>query len=147
MTSWYTRGSGTVDMLLAEFWLKKQKKEKLGLLFSFWWSVWKERNRRSFQHQEKSPQQLARLLLDEIRFMHSAPALRRRVRPADLRGVQAFPDNLWRKFPLQSSVFLRRPGCSCFSSFPEALGPASCYRVAVLVLLLLGVGGLLFSLC
>jgi hypothetical protein len=27
----------------------KEKKRRLGILFTFWWAIWKERNRRVFE--------------------------------------------------------------------------------------------------
>jgi hypothetical protein len=33
----------------------KMKKINLGALFSFWWMIWKEQNRRIFQNKELSP--------------------------------------------------------------------------------------------
>jgi hypothetical protein len=41
---------------------KSKRKKKLGLLFLFWWQVWKERNCRIFDNQELSvPNMLVRL--------------------------------------------------------------------------------------
>jgi hypothetical protein len=45
---------------------KKRRKQNLGSLFSFWWMVWKERNRRTFDFEERPPLQLDILTLSEI---------------------------------------------------------------------------------
>jgi hypothetical protein len=47
---------------------KKEKKRKLGILFTFWWMIWKERNRRIFEDSHLSAQQLARMARDEIQL-------------------------------------------------------------------------------
>jgi hypothetical protein len=33
---------------------KEEKKQRLGILFSFWWRIWKERNKRIFEGIEQS---------------------------------------------------------------------------------------------
>jgi hypothetical protein len=38
---------------------KKGKQRKSGVLFTFWWLIWKERNKRIFEHKESSAPQLA----------------------------------------------------------------------------------------
>lgn len=45
---------------------KAQKRRKIGSLFYFWWNLWKERNRRIFNNQEKSVPQLASLILQDV---------------------------------------------------------------------------------
>jgi hypothetical protein len=45
---------------------KKEKKKRLGILFTFWWMIWKERNRRIFDDKHISAFQLASLAIDEI---------------------------------------------------------------------------------
>jgi hypothetical protein len=45
---------------------RHQKKRKLSILFTFWWQIWKERNRRIFDSRELSVQQLASLISDEL---------------------------------------------------------------------------------
>jgi hypothetical protein len=47
----------------------KTKKINLGALFSFWWMIWREQNRRIFQHKELSPLQLSTHILDEIKLI------------------------------------------------------------------------------
>jgi hypothetical protein len=44
----------------------KERKRRLIVLFTFWWMIWKERNRRIFEGKERSALQLARLIQDEI---------------------------------------------------------------------------------
>jgi hypothetical protein len=51
------------------------KKDSLGILFMFWWNLWKERNRCIFDQEEKSALQTARLILDEIRQFKLASVL------------------------------------------------------------------------
>jgi hypothetical protein len=50
---------------------KKEKKRKLGILFTFWWMIWKERNSRIFEDKQRSVSQLIRLIQEEIVFNHS----------------------------------------------------------------------------
>jgi hypothetical protein len=57
---------------LATVWIKKREKKNLGVLFTFWWLVWKERNRIVFDQESKSPQQLLSLILEELRLFQSA---------------------------------------------------------------------------
>jgi hypothetical protein len=38
----------------------RQKRKNLDIMFTFWWMVWKERNRRIFEQEELSPQALAK---------------------------------------------------------------------------------------
>jgi hypothetical protein len=49
----------------------KEKKEKLGALFIFWWWVWKERNNRIFRNEEVPAQRLGHLILAEICLQRS----------------------------------------------------------------------------
>jgi hypothetical protein len=44
----------------------KERKAKMGILFMFWWAIWKERNRRIFDNKELSAIQLADLIVEEI---------------------------------------------------------------------------------
>jgi hypothetical protein len=50
----------------------KEKRKRLGVLFSFWWQVWKESNRRIFEGKEKSVPQVANLLKEHIASFFSA---------------------------------------------------------------------------
>jgi hypothetical protein len=50
----------------------KERKKKLGLLFMFWWNVWKERNRRIFQNQEMSVPSLLVLLQENVSVFYRA---------------------------------------------------------------------------
>jgi hypothetical protein len=52
----------------------KERKIKLGILITFSWMVWKERNRRIFEAQELSAQTLACLIQDYIAFQSRAYA-------------------------------------------------------------------------
>jgi hypothetical protein len=45
---------------------KRDKRRKLGILYDFWWAIWKERNRRNFDNIDRSPSQLTSLLKDDI---------------------------------------------------------------------------------
>lgn len=45
---------------------KDIKRQNLGVLFAFWWQIWKEMNRRIFNNKVQSVPQLANLIKDEI---------------------------------------------------------------------------------
>jgi hypothetical protein len=45
---------------------RKEKRVNLGLLFSFWWQIWKERNRRVFVAKELSAPSFAALFRDQV---------------------------------------------------------------------------------
>lgn len=45
---------------------KEEQKTLLGTLFSFWWEIWKERNRRIFENKEASHQQVSNHILEHI---------------------------------------------------------------------------------
>jgi hypothetical protein len=45
---------------------KIYRRRKLGILFYFWWAIWKESNTRIFDNRDRSPNQLISLLKDEI---------------------------------------------------------------------------------
>jgi hypothetical protein len=50
----------------------KQKRRKLGILFTFWWRIWKERNRRVFEQLETSTFQLAELIYEDNSLLQPA---------------------------------------------------------------------------
>jgi hypothetical protein len=50
----------------------KDKRKKLGTLFTFWWQVWKERNRRIFKGKELSIPQLSAIFNDQILLFQTA---------------------------------------------------------------------------
>jgi hypothetical protein len=45
---------------------KRQKRRNIGILCTFWWMIWKERNHRMFEHVELAPNNLAPLINDSI---------------------------------------------------------------------------------
>jgi hypothetical protein len=47
---------------------KDEKRRKLGILFDFWWAIWKERNRCIFENKCMLAQHLAFSLKDEVRL-------------------------------------------------------------------------------
>jgi 6-phosphogluconolactonase (cycloisomerase 2 family) len=49
---------------------RSERRKKLGILFYFWWQVWKERNKRVFDGKESSFQHLAAWTQDEIQMFH-----------------------------------------------------------------------------
>lgn len=53
---------------------KTQKKELMGTLLSFWWQIWKERNRRIFDQKESSFKQVAHLANEAIKAIDLAHA-------------------------------------------------------------------------
>jgi hypothetical protein len=54
---------------------KQAKRIKMGTLSTFWWNMWKERNRRVFDSKELSISQLSRLLRDDLDFFAQALTL------------------------------------------------------------------------
>lgn len=46
------------------------KRRKIGILFSFWWEMWKERNRRVFEGSERSPNAVAALTLEAVKMVN-----------------------------------------------------------------------------
>jgi hypothetical protein len=50
---------------------RKERQRVLVVLFTFWWMIWKERNRRIFENKERSAQQLAHLINDEVNLQLS----------------------------------------------------------------------------
>ncbi|GJN05940.1 hypothetical protein PR202_ga23619 [Eleusine coracana subsp. coracana] len=63
--------AGWVNHILA-FGNKEEKKKSLGVLFTCWWMIWKERNRRTFDHKEITALQLSSLICDEVRLLNFA---------------------------------------------------------------------------
>jgi hypothetical protein len=51
---------------------KELKKERAGVLINFWWSMWKERNLRTFENKENSAQQLAAKIVDSIKLFRTS---------------------------------------------------------------------------
>jgi hypothetical protein len=47
----------------------------MGILITFWWHLWKERNRRIFDRKEQSVPHLAFYIHDELRLLHNAIAI------------------------------------------------------------------------
>jgi hypothetical protein len=47
---------------------KEEKRKKMGVLSTFWWMIWKERNNRIFQNKEASTQSLALKIQETILF-------------------------------------------------------------------------------
>jgi hypothetical protein len=54
---------------------KQVWKIKLGMLVSFWWHLWKERNRMIFNSQEQSVPWLADAIQGEIDMFHRANSI------------------------------------------------------------------------
>jgi hypothetical protein len=50
----------------------KEKRRKLGILFTFWWLIWKERNKRVFEQKEASVLQLCNLIQESIHWQRMA---------------------------------------------------------------------------
>jgi hypothetical protein len=48
---------------------EKEKKKNLGILFTFWWFIWKDRNNRFFEDKHKPFRALASLIQDEVRLI------------------------------------------------------------------------------
>jgi hypothetical protein len=50
---------------------KKDKRIKLGIVLTFWWQIWKERNHRIFEGKEMSANSLAMLTREELNLYSS----------------------------------------------------------------------------
>jgi hypothetical protein len=53
----------------------KEKKKRLGILFTMWWAIWKERNRRVFESKEMSAYQLSCWILNELKQLEASGVL------------------------------------------------------------------------
>jgi hypothetical protein len=62
---------GWVNTLIAEG-ERESRRKRLGLLFSFWWHIWKERNRRIFKGCDQSTLQVSLLLQDQLHAFRKA---------------------------------------------------------------------------
>jgi hypothetical protein len=51
---------------------RMDKRRKIGLLFSFWWQIWKERNRRIFDGKQQSTLQVFSHLQEQFSFLYKA---------------------------------------------------------------------------
>jgi hypothetical protein len=45
---------------------RRDKADRLGILFSFWWGLWKEHNKRTFNHEDISTKEVAQLIINDI---------------------------------------------------------------------------------
>jgi hypothetical protein len=50
---------------------KRQQRINAGIVFFYWWLPWKERNQRTFEHEEHSFIQVVQLIKEEIYAFHS----------------------------------------------------------------------------
>jgi hypothetical protein len=57
---------------LARIGSRKDRKKNLGILITFWWSIWKERNKRIFEDKEMFAQDLACLIQETVVVHHLA---------------------------------------------------------------------------
>jgi hypothetical protein len=46
---------------------KRHPRMRIGMLFTFWWNIWKERNNKISREELRSPQVLSSLIVDEIK--------------------------------------------------------------------------------
>jgi hypothetical protein len=51
---------------------KNHRRNFDGVMIYFWWNIWKERNRRTFQQQSMQASQVTRLYKDDITQFHLA---------------------------------------------------------------------------
>jgi hypothetical protein len=56
--SWWSRNRRKID--------KTKRSHFDGVVIYFWWHIWKERNRRIFEHKELQPLQVAFLIQESI---------------------------------------------------------------------------------
>jgi hypothetical protein len=61
-----------MDCSYYEDWFQEGEEEKLGVLFMYWWFLWKERNRRIFDQESRSSLQTARLIIDDVQLIWRA---------------------------------------------------------------------------
>jgi hypothetical protein len=54
---------------------KKEKKIKLGILFMFWWQIWKERNNRVFHEGEHSVTRVVGLIKEQVYSLAQARSI------------------------------------------------------------------------
>jgi hypothetical protein len=51
---------------------KSQRRNFDGIMIYYWWNLWKERNKRTFQHRSMQATQVAMLCKDDITQFHLA---------------------------------------------------------------------------
>jgi hypothetical protein len=54
---------------------RKDRRENVGLLFTFWWAIWKVRNDAIFRGLLRSPNHLSRVIIEEIDLYLAAIAM------------------------------------------------------------------------
>jgi hypothetical protein len=47
---------------------KKEKKKRLGMLCTFWWRLWRERNKRVIENKQSSVLQVVRIVQEDNRI-------------------------------------------------------------------------------
>jgi hypothetical protein len=60
--------------LLLQAGSKEEKKRNLGILLTFWWTIWKERNN-FFYYKEVSAVRLAQLVIEDVKLHNSVLSL------------------------------------------------------------------------
>jgi hypothetical protein len=50
---------------------KKEQRKMVGILFIFWWNIWKERNNQIFRNASRSPTMLFNIIREDIHNHHS----------------------------------------------------------------------------
>jgi hypothetical protein len=63
---------------------KKLRSKFDGMLPYFWWNIWKERNRKTFQHTAKGVAEVASLVYNDVEFYQETKKAARTVPPANL---------------------------------------------------------------
>jgi hypothetical protein len=56
---------------------KKQKPAFDGFMMYFWWNIWKEHNRRVFQHRSLQATEVAKLIIDDTKLYQEARTIQR----------------------------------------------------------------------
>jgi hypothetical protein len=64
--------------------IKKQRSKFDGMLLYFWWNIWKERNRRTFQHIAKGVAEVTSLVYNDVEFYQETKKAAITVPPANL---------------------------------------------------------------
>jgi hypothetical protein len=78
---------------------KTKKKERLGVPLVFWWRIWKERNCKIFYNKCSSPQQVASIIIDEVKLQIAIYSRRTSLNPDSVCSSLSPLSVLWPGLP------------------------------------------------